>query len=154
MALKRTRDERNAGLRDFGGKGGLSNLNDPKDPKRVPVAKAIVLPGEGPDLTSAPAGAGAAGPAGQRRQRGHELQRGREGGDAAPPAAPKDPPGTSVKVFLVVEPDPGRGPQCDSGAQFVTVIVPSDCTEDELKVLVLDAVYAANRRLGFPALVR
>ena len=53
MALKRARDERNAGLRDFGGKGGLSNLNDPKDPKRVPEVKAIVLPGEEFDLTSA-----------------------------------------------------------------------------------------------------
>ena len=52
-ALKRARDERNAGLRDFGGKEGLSNLNDPKDPKRVPVVKAIVLPGEEIDLTSA-----------------------------------------------------------------------------------------------------
>ena len=160
-ALKRTRDERNAGLRDFGGKGGLSNLNDPKDPKRLPVAKAIVLPGEGPDLTSAalpksripPAPA----PQGQQASGGNEDMNSSEDEKEEtqrrlPP--PKDPPGTSVKVFLVVEPDPGRGPQCDSGAQFVTVIVPSDCTEDDLKILVIDAVYAAHRRLGFPALAR
>ena len=48
-ALKRARDERKVGLRDYGGKGGLSNLNDPKDPKRVAVVKAIVLPGEDHD---------------------------------------------------------------------------------------------------------
>jgi len=48
-ALKRARDERNVGLRDFGGKGGLSNLNDPKDPKHMTVVKAIVLPGEDHD---------------------------------------------------------------------------------------------------------
>ena len=51
-ALKRARGERNAGLRDFGGKGDLPNLNDPKDPKHVAVVKAIVLPGEYRDLTS------------------------------------------------------------------------------------------------------
>ena len=50
-ALKRARDERN--VRDFGGKGGLSNSNDPKDPKHVTVVKAIVLPGGDHDLTSA-----------------------------------------------------------------------------------------------------
>ena len=94
----RCQDERNVGIRDFGGKGGLSNLNDPKDPKHVTVVKAIVLPGEDHDLTSAalpksripPAPA----PQGQQASGGGEdmsvnkPQRGRERvEDAAPQAA-------------------------------------------------------------------
>jgi len=51
-ALKRARDERNVGLRDFGGKGGLSNSNDPKD-RSTTVVKAIALSGEDHDFTSA-----------------------------------------------------------------------------------------------------
>ena len=35
---------RNAGLVDFGGKGSSSSLNAPKDPKRVPVVKAVDSP--------------------------------------------------------------------------------------------------------------
>ena len=39
-ALKRARDQRNAALVDFGGKGSSSSLNAPKDQKRMPVVKA------------------------------------------------------------------------------------------------------------------
>jgi len=98
VALKRARDERKVGLRDYGGKGGLSNLNDPKDPKRVTVVKATVLPEEDHDLTSAalpksrippaPALQGQQASGGGEDMSVNEPQRGRERGeDAAPQAA-------------------------------------------------------------------
>ena len=43
-AKKRARHLRNAGLVDFGGKGSLPSLNDPRDPKRVSVVKAVASP--------------------------------------------------------------------------------------------------------------
>ena len=63
--------------RDPGGKEGLSNPNDPKGPKRATVVNAIVLLGgrlrldeRGSSEIPDPAGAGAAGLAGQRRRKG------------------------------------------------------------------------------------
>jgi len=158
---------RNAGLVDFGGKGGLSSLNAPKDPKRVPVVKAVDSPlGEtmmnsSDDEEEAPAPTRRL-PLLRRRapapssgdESDHEVATPPHGTSVSNYEAPTPPRGISVKVFLVDEPPSGRGPQSDPGAQFVTVNVPSNCTEDELKELVLAAVHAANRRLGYPALAR